>query len=199
MNLKEVSDNIKKLDFGIKKNHVSSDLAQIKNGLYLMLLENPKDMDIKDKNTNKKTGEIGKVVVPENSNAIKFGKFENGLIDRMSGYSKHLHYPDDLGRNIFQRVLTVCYCLDLTSLSANAPGFNPAAIYEPFWNKSLEFYFSKNELLRKNQNTRSEYRVMNQIGPINRDNFISIQFLESIKQSIDDSFLLFIRHFKKEP
>ena len=200
LNIIEVSDKIKKLDFKIKKSHTSSDLNEIKNGLYLMLIENSINADIKDKNANKKSNTTGKVVAPENSKTIKFGKFENGLINRMSGYSKHFHYSDNQPseENVFQRVLTACHCLDLTSFTINSPHFNPAAIYEPFWNRSLDFYFKENKFLHQNQNNRSEYRVLSQEKEINKDNFVNIQFLESIKQSINDSFVIFSSHFKKE-
>lgn len=198
MSLLEISDVLKGIDFQNRKSWSSSALSSINAGLYLMLLDNSDGPPIKDKNKIKNAKMIGKVVVPENSMAIKFGKFENGLIDRMKGYSKHLHHPDQIDGVLFPKVLAACYCLDLSAMNEKLPSFNSAAIYENFWNKSLDFYFSQNDLLHKDQNIRSEYRVVNHQRKIDKDNFINKRILDSINTAIQESFSIFSGHFKKE-
>lgn len=195
MHLTEISEALKNINFHNKPSLLSSDPHNIKTGLYLMLLENSTDTEIRDKNKNKSTGEIGKIVVPKFSKVIKFGKFENGLINRMKGYSNHLHYATNRNDTVFPNILRSFYCLDLTSIAEKTPSFNAAAIFEEYWNKSIENYYSKNNLLQKSQNIRSEYRILNCMEIINTRDFIDEKYLLSIKKSIENSLPFFLLHY----
>lgn len=194
-NLIQVTDQLRSFDFDNKKSWNKHPLNDVKMGLYLMILDNSDGLAIKDKNKNNKTDSIGKVVVPEKSISIKFGKFENGFLNRMRGYSKHLHRASEFDFSVFQSVLNKCYCLDLSLIDKIKPKFNPAAIYESFWNRSLHFHFLERGLLAPNQNMRSEYRVIELNKGVCESEFIDENFLDEVSKSIDDSFLIFSKNF----
>lgn len=113
----------------------------------------------------------------------------------MQGYYKHLHRPPEFDLSIFQSVLNKCYCLDLSVMERIQPNFNPAAIYESFWNRSLHFHFLERGLLAPNQNMRSEYREIDCDEEIYQDKLVDRNFMTNISKSIDQSFLTLSKIF----
>ncbi len=136
-----------------------------KNGLYVMVFKNQRDVAIHDRNAKKvngiKVNLSGKVVVPPESYSIKFGKFEGHFHTRMRGYAEHMHYADLTDKAyppIFCEVLHSALMLPLINCSPEY--INPAAMFENFWNSSISHYLKEEQLLLEKQNIKSEYRLV---------------------------------------
>jgi hypothetical protein len=181
MKIVDATDQVLDVDFDNSKERKNSPLSLIKSGLYVLVFKNSNDLNILDRNKSKSTNEVGKIVVPATSLVVKFGKFEDGLVTRLHGYHKHMHYRDESGpvssAPVFKNVVKSIKYLSLNVISKNKTDWNQARIYEQYWNTSLHNYLNKNDFLSGYQNIRSEYRVLNQRA-LNHEN-----------QIFDDSFL----------
>jgi hypothetical protein len=141
------------------------DLSNPKNGLYVMVFQNHRDVAIHDRNAKKVNGikvdHSGKVVVPPKSYSIKFGKFEGHFHTRMRGYADHMHYADLTDKSqsqIFCEVLHSALMLPL--IDCSPAHINPAAMFENLWNSSISHYLKGEQLLLDKQNMKSEYRLI---------------------------------------
>ncbi len=194
MSIIDITQEIKNADFGGLRGR-DSEFNKIKCGLYLMVFKNTKDIEIRDKNKNLQTGMIGKVVAPPRVSVTKFGKFEGGLLNRMLGYYKHFHYGGVPSNLIFQDVLEKLFCLDLSELHRKSPAFNPARLYESYWNQSIHHWLTQEGFLLESQNMRSEYRLVGDgvISSSPQAVHISIA-LDAISKAINSSFPIFCQY-----
>jgi hypothetical protein len=190
--LTNVKEELLRLNFNSKEDLRKSGLNSISVGLYVMIFDNRVNEDVRDKNPSRNVRDefLGKVVIPKDTITVKSGKFEKNFLHRMKGYYEHLHHSSNPEFSVYQNILKLCYCLDLTTM-VRKNYFNPAAVYEQYWNRSIFNYLSENNLLASSQNNRSEYRIIEFGNALNDRTIIGEKFLSQICGSIDDTFPVF--------
>lgn len=189
MELKDVTNLLKSYDWNLF-NKKTLPPFNPHNGLYIMGFLNESGISIHDRNLRNRQNQnsheknlSGKVVVPENSYVVKFGKFENGFFNRMRGYSKHMHFlnsPQKSNLNVFKKTLSFAICLDLDNI--NSKPIVPAAMFEYFWNKKIDAFLMVNNKLLGKQNLASEYRVVRHFSESDVSNLK--EFLTTVNQDI---------------
>ena len=140
-------------------NHaVSSQIKDVKDGLYVFFLVNNSDKPIRDGNKGRE-----KTVIHAAGASVKPGKFEGGFDRRLNNYQMHLHWLGDQGE--WNRVFTSCFRFAVVlDLSSHNLGFQSTArIFEQFWNQSVFTFLGAQSLLASppiKQNNRSDWRYI---------------------------------------
>lgn len=128
-----------------------------KSGLYVLVFLNLSNQDIYDNNPGRE-----KIVVYPQSISIKPGKFEGGLLKRMSEYRKHLHIkPERNGKYfVFDECFSGLIAFDTHELQVGVDSANSARVFECYWNSCILDLLMKDGRLsssRFTQNKRTEW------------------------------------------
>jgi len=141
----------------------SQQIQRIRVGLYSAVHVNDSEHPIYDRNRQ------GRIVVPAWSRSHKSGKFENGLSERFLVNHRHCHRRPPGGAeesDIYREVLHFLLVLDLTDVKLGGP--NPAAVFEGYWNQSIDMFLRRTALISSVSPRRGETRFLTRAIGSNR-------------------------------
>lgn len=127
----------------------------IRWGIYVSLYENPSPLAVHDRNGP--GGTTGKVIVRPNGRTLKYGSFENGVVQRHQQNCDHLHRvrPDDT-----QEPDICCDCLRLFLVLDMTQVFRVDAVKktETVWKRRIHKWLADGGFDDPTQTGRSESR-----------------------------------------
>ena len=150
------------------QNSFDESINQIKDGLYVMVFINPyTDNRVRDNNTKPKT------IIRPDGTSLKSGKFEGGLIQRIKNYFDHMRvdHKNNNITHVFNESLKYVKVCDLSEFKIIQDTSN-ARLLESIWNKSIEHYLFKKNLLLPDQNSRTEWYFTKEINISQLQQFI---------------------------
>ena len=134
---------------------VTRRLPTMRDGLYVMVFANDDDLEVRDNNKGRE-----KTVIHAHGASLKPGKFEAGLVTRLTNYSGHLHRLQRNGSMdmVFASCLRRLLVLDLSGVDL---GVSAARVFERYWVHGAGSFLRDKRLVGDlPQIERSEWRYL---------------------------------------